>query len=179
MGSIKVDCSYNELVPLEKLVPHPRNSNRHSVEQIEVLAKLIKAHGFRYPIVVSKRSGFVISGHGRIDALRLLKEEKAPVNFQDFVSEAEEFQVLTSDNEIARWAELDYQSVYDALKEIPDLDVDLLGIEDFKEKEKDKKDKEVDLKFDYKLEIDCLDEDKQQMILLEMQDRGFKVRVLL
>jgi hypothetical protein len=40
-------------------------------------------------------------------------------------------------------------------------------------------DESVDLSFDYKLEIDCGDEDKQQMLLMELQDRGFKVRVLI
>ena len=134
MSSMKIDCAFDELVPLEKLVPHPRNTNRHSIEQINALAKLINAHGFRYPIVVSKRSGFIVSGHGRLDALKALKEETAPVDYQDFASEAEEFQVLTSDNEIARWAELDYQEVYKALNEIEGIDSELLGISDFNPK---------------------------------------------
>jgi len=129
---IKIDCAFDELVPIEKLVPHPRNNNRHSIEQIEALSKLIKAHGFRHALVVSNRSGFIVAGHGRLEAARKLGIEKLPVDFQDFSSEAEEYQCLTADNEIARWAELDYQNIYDTLKELPDVDVSLLGIEDFK-----------------------------------------------
>jgi len=129
---MKIDCAYDELVPLEKLVPNPRNNNKHSKEQIELLAKHITAHGYRYPIVVSNRSGFIVSGHARLEALSFLKEEKAPVDFQDFETEAEEYQVLTSDNELARLAELDLDSVWKTLKEIPDVDISLLGIPDLK-----------------------------------------------
>lgn len=129
---MKIDCAYDELVPLEKLVPNPRNNNKHSKEQIELLAKHITAHGYRYPIVVSNRSGFIVSGHARLEALNFLKEEKAPVDFQDFATEAEEYQVLTSDNELARLAELDLDSVWKTLKEIPDVDISLLGIPDLK-----------------------------------------------
>ena len=54
-----------------------------------------------------------------------------PVIFQDFKNEAEEYQFLTFDNEIARWSELDKQAVYDKI-DLLDLDIELLGIQDFK-----------------------------------------------
>jgi DNA modification methylase len=129
---IKIDCAFDSLVPIEKLVRHPRNNNRHSIEQIDALSKLIKAHGFRHSLVVSNRSGFIVAGHGRLEAALKLGIKELPVDYQDFSSEAEEYQCLTADNEIARWAELDYQNIYDTLKELPDVDVSLLGIEDFK-----------------------------------------------
>jgi DNA modification methylase len=130
--TVKIDCAYDSLVPIEKLVRHPRNNNRHSIEQIEALSKLIKAHGVRHSLVVSNRSGFIVAGHGRLEAALKLGIKELPVDYQDFSSEAEEYQCLTADNEIARWAELDYQNIYDTLKELPDVDVSLLGIEDFK-----------------------------------------------
>lgn len=130
---IEIKCTQENLriIPIIEVVPNPRNNNRHSIEQINYLAKLIKAHGFREPLLISNRSGFLIAGHGRLEAAKLLGMETIPAIFQDFASEAEEYQHMTADNEIARWAELDYQNVYDTLKEIPEIDTELLGIENF------------------------------------------------
>lgn len=64
---MKIKCTYSELIDLTELVPHPRNTNKHPEKQIEVLAKLIKNRGMRHPIIVSKRSGFIVAGHGRVD----------------------------------------------------------------------------------------------------------------
>lgn len=118
-------------VPVEQLVPNPKNNNRHSVEQIDRLAKLIAFQGFRNPIIVSNRTGFMVAGHGRLDAAKKAGMATVPVVYQDFDSEAQEYAYLTSDNEIARWAELDFQAVYDELKAFPELDIDMLGIEKF------------------------------------------------
>lgn len=159
--------------------------NKHPDDQIKRLAKLIEFQGQRHPIVISKRSGFIVAGHGRWEALKLLYKEKAwdkcAVDYQDFDSEAQEYAFMTSDNAIQEWADLDLSMVNSEMLDFgPDFDIDLLGIKDFvvESDEKDEE-KEVDLTFDYKLEIDCEEEDKQQMLLMELQDRGFKVRVLL
>jgi DNA modification methylase len=132
MIEIKCKAENFKLIPIEQIVPNPKNNNRHSIEQINAIAKLIKAHGFREPLTISNRSGFLNCGHARLEAAKTLGMTELPVIYQDFTSEAEEYQHMTADNEIARWAELDFQGVYDALKEIPDIDTSLLGIEDFK-----------------------------------------------
>lgn len=130
---IEIKCTQDgfKLVPIEKIVPNPKNNNRHSIEQIQALKKLIKAHGFRTPLTISNRTGFLVAGHGRLEAAMALGMNELPCIYQDFANEAEEYQHMTADNEIARWAELDYQNVYDTLKEIPDINTELLGIEDF------------------------------------------------
>lgn len=120
------------MVDVEAIVPNPKNANRHSIEQIERLTKLIKYQGFRNPLIVSNRTGFLVVGHGRLEAAKNIGMKEVPVIYQDFENEAQEYSYLISDNEIARWAELDMQSLYDELKEIEIDDVDLLGIEDFK-----------------------------------------------
>lgn len=119
------------IVDIDSLVLNPKNNNKHPKEQIERLAKLIKHHGFRNPLVVSNRSGFVLAGHGRIEAARLAGLKEVPVMYQDFDSEAQEYAYLTSDNAIASWAELDMAMVNTELLNFPELDIDLLGIEDF------------------------------------------------
>jgi DNA modification methylase len=120
-----------KLVDIDSLVPNPDNNNRHSIEQLERLSKIIKHNGFRNPLIVSNRSGFMIAGHGRLEAAKKLGFKEVPVVFQDFKNEAEEYQYMTADNEIARWAELDKHAVYTKLEALPEIDIDLLGIEDF------------------------------------------------
>ena len=120
-----------KLVDVDSIVPNPKNANRHSVEQIKRLEKLIKYQGFRNPLIISNRTGFLIAGHGRLEAAKNLGIEKLPVIYQDFENEAQEYAYLVSDNEIARWAELDKQAVYEDLKNIELDDIELLGIEDF------------------------------------------------
>ena len=58
-NEVKILCTYDKLEPPEKLVENPKNPNRHPEKQIALLAKIIKAQGFRRPIVVSKRSGLL------------------------------------------------------------------------------------------------------------------------
>ena len=56
MEEIKIDCAYDEMVPVEKLVPHPRNNNQHPIEQLEQFAKYIKATKiWRHPIITKKK----------------------------------------------------------------------------------------------------------------------------
>ncbi|MCZ7637645.1 MAG: ParB N-terminal domain-containing protein [Verrucomicrobia bacterium] len=74
-----VNCAFDELVPLEKLVPNQRNPNQHPEVQVRLLAKVIAHQGWRSPVVVSKRSGFIVSGHGRYEAAKVLGLTAVPV----------------------------------------------------------------------------------------------------
>lgn len=168
------------MVDVDSIIENPKNANRHSIEQIKRLEKLIKYQGFRNPLIVSNRTGFLIVGHGRLEAAKNIGMQEVPVIYQNFESEAQEYAYLISDNEIARWAELDKQAVHIELTEL-NLDIEMLGIEHFsiENEQKEKEEKPVDLSFDYKLEVDCNDEEQQNYLMGELQDRGFKVRVLL
>jgi len=128
---MKIKSKSIEMVDVHSIVENPKNANRHSIEQIKRLEKLIEFQGFRNPLIVSKRTGFLVVGHGRLDAAKNLGMEKVPVIFQDFENEAQEYAYLVSDNEIARWSELDKQSVFDELENLQLEDIELLGIEDF------------------------------------------------
>lgn len=126
-----VYCAYDEMVDIDRLIPNPYNANRHSVEQIQRLAKIIDFNGWRSPITVSRRSGFITKGHCRLEAAKLLGYKKVPVDYQEYENEAKEYSDVIADNEIARWAKLDKQAVYERIQELPEINVDLLGIEEF------------------------------------------------
>jgi len=128
----KIDCAHDELVEIHKLIPNPKNPNKHTKEQIERLAQIIDYQGMRSPIVVSKRSGFITKGHGRLEALKKLGWDKAPVDFQDYENDAMEYADIVADNAIAEWAAQDLGEINLEMLDLgPDFDVDLLGLKDF------------------------------------------------
>lgn len=128
----KIHCLYDELVDPKTLKYHPKNRNKHPKDQIERLAKILEYQGWRYPIKVSKLSGCVTSGHGRIAAAFLKKWNQVPVVFQEYENADQEYADVQSDNAIASWAELDLAAINLDIPDIgPDFDIDLLGIKDF------------------------------------------------
>ena len=129
---MEIKCKYEQLVDPSSLIPNPRNPNKHSDNQINLLIKLIKYQGFRHPIIVSKRSGFVAAGHGRLMAALKLGMTEVPVDFQDFENEAQEYQFIVSDNAIAELAELDKILIQqDVLEFGPEFDLEMLAIPGF------------------------------------------------
>ena len=118
-------------MPIEGLLEHPKNPNKHTKEQIKRLAKILEYQGWTYPINVSNLSGFINTGHGRLAAAKLNGWTEVPVNFIDFESDEQELANLISDNAIAEWAELDLGQINLMLPEIGPIDIELLGIKDF------------------------------------------------
>lgn len=123
--SPEIKCAHVEVWPLEKLIEHPKNPNRHPKNQLQLLAKVIATTGWRAPIVVSRRSGFIIKGHGRFQAAKLGGMQTAPVDLQDYASEAEEWQDMVADNRLAELAEIDEDALKGLLKELAETDADL------------------------------------------------------
>lgn len=128
-SGIPVRCSHSKIEDVINLVEHPRNPNKHPDSQVALLAKVIRHQGWRSPIVISKRSGFIVSGHGRLQAAKLLNVQTVPVDFQEFETEADELAHLLADNRIAELAELDSLTVDGLLDDLKKLDceIDLSG----------------------------------------------------
>lgn len=113
---VPVFCAYDELVSIGKCVPNPGNPNTHPPKQISLLAAIIKGQGWRKPITISKRSGFVVSGHGRLEAAQVLGASVVPVEYQQYSTEAEEYADLMADNRIAELAEMNTSALADMLQ---------------------------------------------------------------
>lgn len=64
----KVYCMHSSLANVADMRPHPKNPNTHPNEQIDMLVASIKHLGWRHPIVVSGRSGYIVAGHARLVA---------------------------------------------------------------------------------------------------------------
>ena len=115
---VPVFCAHDAIVDVAKLVPNPKNPNQHPDSQIQLLGRIIRQAGWRQPITVSKRSGFIVKGHGRLAAALLEGMKEAPVDYQNYTTEAEEYADLVADNRIAELAETDNRLLADIFAEI-------------------------------------------------------------
>ena len=130
-NEIEVWCSFDELVSVDSLNPNPKNPNKHPDSQIELLSKNIKYLGWRHPITVSKRSGFIVAGHGRLMAAKKLGVQIVPVDYQDFNSDADEMAVLVADNRVAELSETSEEDLKNILSELDGkIEIDLTGFSD-------------------------------------------------
>lgn len=129
---MRVFCAYDAIVPIIDLVPHPKNPNRHPESQIEILAKIIQENGWRAPITVSKRSGYIVRGHGRLMAAIHAGMDECPVDYQDYESEERELQDLLADNRVAELADMDETALGKVLEElqVSGADIDLTGFDE-------------------------------------------------
>lgn len=126
---VPVFCAHDAIVDVAKLVPNPKNPNQHPDSQIQLLGRIIRQTGWRQPITVSKRSGFIVKGHGRLAAALLEGVKEAPVDYQNYTTEAEEYADLVADNRIAELAETDSKLLADILADIDtgEIPVELTG----------------------------------------------------
>ena len=142
---IKIHCAYDDLVDVHLLQPNPKNPNKHTKEQIDLLSKIMKKTGIRAPITVSKRTGFITKGHGRLEAAKQALIEKYPVDYQEYENEAQEYADMVADNKIAELAKTDLSMVNAEVMDLgPDFDIELLGIPDFVIEPVEKYDSEKD-----------------------------------
>jgi len=130
-SGIPVHCAHVALRDVTTLVANPRNPNKHGDAQVALLAKIIRHQGWRAPITISRRSGFIVSGHGRLQAALLLQVEQVPVDEQDFATEADEWAHLVADNRIAELAETDGAMLKDILGDLDTgaFDMDVTGFD--------------------------------------------------
>lgn len=122
---MKHHCKFSRLAPIAEIIPNPQNPNTHPEQQIELLARIIDFQGWRAPIVISKRSGFVVRGHGRLLAAQRLNLKKVPVDEQDYETEAQEWADLIADNRIAELAEMDRAGLKDLIEQMDTGEIDL------------------------------------------------------
>lgn len=117
-GGIPVFCAFDELVNPKDLVGNPRNPNQHPIDQIKLLAHIIQSQGWRAPITVSRQSGFVVRGHGRLAAALQFGAECVPVDYQNYANEAEEWADLIADNRLSELSEIDNSKIADLIADM-------------------------------------------------------------
>ena len=110
------------------LVPYANNSRTHSDEQIKQIAASIKEFGFLQPVVIDADGG-IITGHGRIMALKKLGIDKVPTIQAGHLTDEQRRAYVIADNKLndnSGWDNGLLSVEIEALREL-DFDIDLLG----------------------------------------------------
>ena len=127
---VPVFCANDALIPIEDAVPNPRNPNQHGERQIAMLGNIIQSNGWRQPITISRRSGFVVKGHGRLLAALKKGWTEIPVDYQEYATDAEEWSDLIADNRLAELSEMDNKLLLDLIGEMGgDAPLELTGFD--------------------------------------------------
>lgn len=104
---VPIHCAHDQVLPLAAFKPNPRNPNRHPPKQIEIMAYVIAKTGWRAPITVSRRSGFIVKGHGRLQAAVYGNMKVAPADYQDYANEEEEYADMLADKKLPEMSSFD------------------------------------------------------------------------
>lgn len=107
----------------DTLVPYAGNAKKHSDEQVEKLARLIKKNGWTQPIVVDKDK-VIIAGHGRRLAAKKLGLKKVPVVVRGDLTKEEADGLRLADNRVAS-TEYDTALLQQEMLRLNDIGVDL------------------------------------------------------
>lgn len=107
INGVPVWCAFSEIIPIADVKANPRNPNQHPIEQIELLSKIIKGQGWRWPIKISTRSGYIVSGHCRLSAAKRAGLLSVPVDYQDYGSDEAETADMLADNRVQELSILD------------------------------------------------------------------------
>src|ERR1051325_11422812 len=110
--------------PLDRLIPHARNSRTHSEDQVAQIAGSIAEFGFVNPVLVGN-DGVIVAGHGRVLAARKLGLTEVPVIVLAHLSPTQRRALMIADNRIAQNAGWDDAMLAAELASLHDENVDL------------------------------------------------------
>src|SRR5262245_54910473 len=106
------------------------HNDKHPDRQLDLYAKAIEHQGWRRAVVVSKRSGFIVTGHGAVETAKRMGWPVVPVDYQDFNSAEDERAHLLADNRLPELAQLSQSDVVALLKELyGKIALDLTGFD--------------------------------------------------
>ncbi len=106
------------------LRPYPANARTHSRKQIRQIAESINRFGFTNPVLVSDE-GYIVAGHGRVEAAKLLGMETVPTVALSHLGTAERRAYMLADNKLALNAGWDREILALELQGLIDLEFDL------------------------------------------------------
>ena len=115
---VVIRCAFTRLADVDSLKPNSRNPNKHPAGQLKLYGKVIEHQGWRRAVVVSTRSGFIVTGHGAVEAAKLKGWQQVPVDDQDFASEADETAHMVADNKLSELSEIDERTMQGLLQAI-------------------------------------------------------------
>ena len=126
-----------EMLKVKDLKPYKKNAKKHPKKQSERIANSIEQFGFNDPIAICK-DNVVISGHGRLEAMKQLGYAEVPCIRLDHLTDEERKAYTLAHNKVAE-SEWDYSLLDDEINSITEFDMGDFGFE-FVDTEKNKAD---------------------------------------
>jgi hypothetical protein len=99
-----------EVVPIDSVRPHPKNTRRHPPEQLELLKNSLRAFGQYRPIVVHAGTDYILAGNGVYEAARQLGWKMITIVRVE-CDETHALAILMADNRLAELSWWDYESM--------------------------------------------------------------------
>jgi len=99
-----------EVVPIDSVRPHPKNTRRHPPEQLELLKNSLREFGQYRPIVVHAGTDYILAGNGVYEAARQLGWETIRIVRVE-CDETHALAILMADNRLAELSWWDYESM--------------------------------------------------------------------
>jgi DNA modification methylase len=119
-----------EYLDIGKLRPSPQNARTHSPQQIRQLERSVAEFGFTNPPLVDS-AGFILAGHGRVEAAKRLGFTRVPIIRISHLSEAQRRAYIIADNKLAEKAGWDRDILAIELQGLIDVgfDAELTGFD--------------------------------------------------
>lgn len=126
-SSIKMELSMSKSLNLEYIQTtqirlNPRNARTHGRRQIQQIRASIQSFGFTNPVLVDE-AGFLIAGHGRLEAANGLGIEEVPAIRILHLSDPEKRALALADNKIALNAGWDLEILASELADLSSMEL--------------------------------------------------------
>lgn len=112
-----------EIVPIDSIQPHPRNTNQGDVGAI---CQSLDENDFFGTIVVQASTGYIVVGNHRWKSAKAKHMADVPVVFID-IDDERALRILLVDNRTAELASQDENALIDLLRELADTESGLAG----------------------------------------------------
>jgi DNA modification methylase len=112
-----------EYINLSQLRPDPNNPRRHSSKQIQQIANSVRAFGWNVPLSIDE-DGKVITGHGRLEAAKVLGLKAIPAIRLEHLSPAQRMAFALADNKLTENSTWDDQLVGERFKSFAEGELD-------------------------------------------------------
>lgn len=194
-----MDITLNHrIIDVEELIPNPKNPRidlRPGMPLYEKLKNSLIHHEYVEPIVWNERTGYVVSGHQRLQVMKDIAEEngdpleKVEVIVVDMPENVADTLMVALNQITGIWDEEKLSALF---RELSEEDLSYTGFDDYEIKaliegaqestegfddggEIERKPKNIE--FGYVVEIICESEDEQQSVYERLTEEGYKCRL--
>ena len=170
--STMMNIEYKNISELQPYADNPRRND----DAVQYVANSIREFGFKVPVIIDKNN-VVVAGHTRLKACEKLGITEVPCIVADDLTDEQVKAFRLADNKVGEMADWDFAKLDLELENI-DLDMTEFGFDFSEPLPTERVDLSGEITEQYQVIIDCKDEIEQEDVFNELEERGYKCRVL-